>query len=229
MAEKEAPKEEQKPQETKVQNTGFSLIGNTALGITVSAIVSVAALSALVLGIINFGMNVQRNIDSDNNAKAEKEKVLDVIGVDYEATSFTYTFGAGYGTKEEVAAQPKNRLFYKMGISEDSNYYVIDSNNKLSDVVAALRTFNSKATYTVDSNYFSSSSVILVNYEGYNDLDELEVMSVSRDENYNIQIDVKPVAGGAGVMDGVVGGVAFIKVKNIQPKSVTVNVIEDDD
>ena len=208
------------------KNTDKKPAEHSILKISFAALLSVFTGAALILGSISFGMNVQRNID-ERNGKTGGSGDISVIGVDYSSELFNYVYGGGYGTKEDVANEPKNKLLKRIGASEDDNYYIIDSSSKLDNVKSAISYYaGSNINYSVESNFFYTGSVILVNKEAYG-LSGLKVRSVSRDGNYNIQIDVDETYGNDNVLDGGNGSALLVKVGNIQPKSVKVNFFSE--
>ena len=69
---------------------------------------------------------------------------------------------------------------------------------------------------------YGSASLVTSEKSG---LGGLNIKSVSRDEDYNIQIDaVEKNVEKSSVQDASEGRAVFIKIRNIQPKSVKVNV-----
>ena len=186
--------------------------------IIVTAIVSVLLGAAFVLALILFGMNVQRNFDNKTAEKQQKEKIVSVINVDYgEPEYFSYNTGKVH----ELDSNPVHNLLDKLGVSKSKDYFVIDSNDKLNAVLDAA---GHTGEYTVEDDYFSSSSIVAVPFE-HSGLGSLKIKGVSRDEDYNITVN--------GVYDSplqiinITGIVALIKLQNIQPKLVTVSIEPD--
>ena len=186
--------------------------------IIISAIISVLLGAAFILTLINFGMETQRRIDDNNAKKDEANKIFSVIGVDYDDTTYSYLTLA----KNNV----HNHLFETLDINDNLNSYVIDSKDKLDSVLSAISSLsdNKPIEYHVDEDFFLSGSIILVNAE-HTELKNLEVTGISRDEQYNIQIDLKKTVGNdQNATMTLVGRAILIKIQNIQPKSVEVNL-----
>lgn len=186
--------------------------------IIVTAIVSVLLGAAFVLALILFGMNVQRNFDNKTAEKQQKEKIVSVINVDYgEPVYFSYNTGK----IREADSNPVHNLLDKLGVSKSKDYFVIDSNDKLSAVLDAA---GHTGEYTVEDDYFSSSSIVAVPFER-SGLESLKIKGVSRDEDYNITVN--GVYNDPLQIINITGRVALIKLQNIQPKLVTVSIEPD--
>ena len=197
--------------------------------IAVTAVLSVLLGAAFILAIIHFGMSVQQDIDAKIEVKKEKEKVVSIINVDYNSTLFGYTVSGGTMTREERDALPKNRLIEKIREGYDENYLVIDSQDLLDKVLDAIRSKSNdnSISYSVEKDFFSSGSVILVTSEEYG-LSDIEIEAVSRDEENNIQIDASLRYDNVmNLADAKSGRAVLVKIRNIQPKSVEVKIIDD--
>ena len=195
--------------------------------IAMTAILSILLGTAFILALVHFGMNVQQNIDAKVEEKEEKEKVVSILNVDYSSAEFRYVAPTGgLTTKEEADAQPKNYLISEIKDDYDENYLVIDNQDLLDKAISKLRSAASdeSISYDVEDKFFTSGSVILVTSEK-SGLGGLDIKSVSRDEDYNIQIDaVEKNVEKSSVQDASEGRAVFIKIRNIQPKSVKVNI-----
>ena len=186
--------------------------------IIVTAIVSVLLGAAFVLALILFGMNVQRNFDNKTAEKQQKEKIVSVINVDYgEPVYFSYNTGK----IREADSNPVHNLLDKLSVSKSKDYFVIDSNDKLNAVLDAA---GHTGEYTVEDDYFSSSSIVAVPFE-HDGLESLKIKGISRDEDYNIT--VSGVYNNPLQIINITGIVALIKLQNIQPKLVTVSIEPD--
>ena len=186
--------------------------------IIVTAIVSVLLGAAFVLALILFGMNVQRNFDNKTAEKQQKEKIVSVINVDYDEPVY---FSYNTGKIHEADSNPVHNLLDKLGVSKSKDYFVIDSNDKLNAVLDAA---GHTGEYTVEDDYFSSSSIVAVPFER-SGLESLKIKGISRDEDYNIT--VSGVYNNPLQIINITGIVALIKLQNIQPKLVTVSIEPD--
>lgn len=185
------------------------------------AILSVLTCGALVLGAISFGMNMQRNIDERNNKRAEQAKVFSIIGVSYDSQSISYE----YNSADDASSS--NYLFKKLGLDQESNSYVIDSVTKLENVIGAIKSLGGDINYSVDSDFFNSGTIILVNVEDSNPF-SVKTKSVARDENYDLQIDLsKKTDKGDANATRIHGGAVLVKVQNIKPQKVDVKIINE--
>lgn len=198
--------------------------------IAVTAILSILLGTAFILALVHFGMNVQQNIDAKVEEKEEKEKIVSILNVDYSSAEFRYVAPTGgLMTKEEADARPKNYLISEIKDDYDENYLVIDNQDLLDKAIGKLRSAASdeSISYDVEDKFFTSGAVILVTSEKTG-LGGLDIKSVSRDDDYNIQIDaIGKNNEKTSVQDASEGRAVFIKIRNIQPKSVKVN-IEDE-
>ena len=186
--------------------------------IIVTAIVSVLLGAAFVLALILFGMNVQRNFDNKTAEKQQKEKIVSVINVDYDEPVY---FSYNTGKIREADSNPVHNLLDKLSVSKSKDYFIIDSNDKLSAVLDAA---GHTGEDTVEDDYFSSSSIVAVPFE-HDGLESLKIKGVSRDEDYNITIS--GVYNDPLQIINITGIVALIKLQNIQPKLVTVSIEPD--
>ena len=78
-------------------------------------------------------------------------------------------------------------------------------------------------SYSVEDTFFSSGSVIMI-AEERSGISALDINAVTRDGDYNIQIDAAMKSGESKVDDNTEGFATFVKIRNIQPKSVKVNI-----
>ena len=197
----EEPQEEHKHLSTNYMN----------YKIVLSAVLSVLLGAVAILALVNFGMNVQRKFDGEVEAQQAKDHVESIIAVDYKADEFLYTIPEG-----------GESLLKKLDAGENEKSYTIISKDELGKVIEAITGYNGEAPfYQVEDKFFNSSSVVAVPYEVAG-LTSLSVKSVTRDENYNIQIDLK--AEKDKMKTEKIGGVVFVKLSNIQPNQVTINI-----
>ncbi len=195
--------------------------------IAVTAVLSILLGAAFILALVYFGMNVQQNIDSKTDERKSEEKIVSIMSVGYETSEFGYVAANGGGgtmTKEEYNALPENILISSLRDGYDENYLVIDNQDLLNRALDKLRSsaHDESISYSVENGFFDSGSVILITRELHG-LSDFKVKSVTRDEEYNIQIDTTEKTGEPTVADASEGRAIFVKVRNIQPKSVKVN------
>lgn len=187
--------------------------------IAVTAVISVLLGAALLLALINYGIQFQRNLDKQEAEKRDKEKVVSILGVDYSTKSFEYHIPNGPMTKEQQEEVHERSSLKTDKYAGDNDYFIINSGTKLRDVLSVI---DADDEYSVDDSFFLSGSIVAVVKETYG-VSKLEVTNVSRDENYDIQIDAK-TEGGDDVMDATTCHVVFVKIPNLQPKNVAVKI-----
>ena len=197
--------------------------------IAVTAIFSVLLGVAFILTLILFGMSAQRDYDNmrqDDSAKVNKgDDVVSIIGLEYSSASFKYNTPKTTDDGEEVAEQKSmSGLLSASGLG-DETYAIIDSNDKLNSLVSNLRDMSGDEalSYSVDENFLLSGTIIAVVSESGNP-DSIEAKSVVRDEDYNVQVNVKVNQSEAELQDddSKPGVLTLIKIRNVQPKKVSV-------
>ncbi|MBR5419256.1 hypothetical protein IK110_03345 [Candidatus Saccharibacteria bacterium] len=183
------------------------------LKIVISAVFSVLLGAVAILALINFGMNVQKKFDNENREQQAQNRIESIIAVDYEVDTFRYSGLLGDETLKD-----------KLGLSGEEKAFIVDSKDKLSQVTEAITGIDgSEPFYQVSDTFFNSSSVIVVPVEAA-DLNGAKVKSVTRDENYNIQIDIEKDEELDTKTGKFNGRAIFVKLRNIQPADVTVNI-----
>jgi len=185
--------------------------------IAVTAIMSVLFGVVFILALILFGMRVQNNIDAQKEEKKRSEEIVTINSVDFDTDSFGYQAPAdGDGTM--------NYLVNIIKADTNKNYLVINSNSMLEDVLNALRgaSGDNGISYSVDESFFNSGSIILVTGEAAR-LSDFSVKTVTRDAQYNLQIDATAEYDDSD-LDTIDGRAVFVKIRNIQPKNVEVKV-----
>ncbi len=199
-------------------------IESNNIKIIITAIFGVLIGVVFILALINFGMGIQRKLDS-NKTSDEPEKIVSIIAVDYSSASFDYK------VKNELGggASLDNYLISLYDSSLNQNYLVIESQDMLDTVLGDIRiaSGNESITYDVDEKFFYSGSIVMVTSEE-DDLYDFKIASVTRDENYNIQVDAKKSLKEDNCESVCNGKAIFIKIRNIQPKSVSVNITKED-
>ena len=181
--------------------------------IVISAVFSVLLGAVAILALINFGMNVQKKFDTESKEQQAQNRVESIIAVDYEADAFSYSGLLGSETLKD-----------KLGLNGEEKAFIVDSKDKLSQVMEAITGIDgSEPFYQVSDTFFNSSSVIVVPVEAAS-LNSAKVKSVTRDENYNIQIDIEKDEDQGAKTGKFNGRALFVKLRNIQPADVTVNI-----
>ena len=219
--------------------------------IIIIAIVSVLLGAAFVLSLITFGMNVQRKFDIENATQREKTKTVSIINLEYEEASFGYALVFGDGRHEDGMIVPT--MVERLGGVRGNDYYVINSSDKLESTLNLIR---HNGEYSADASFFKSGSIIAVPVEKNVGYIDCRVKNVVRDENYNITIDIEyknsldpsiqfddgnnseddELESNEGAVKGIEdsstfdvaynGQLVLVKLSNIQPKHVTVNLSE---
>ena len=99
---------------------------------------------------------------------------------------------------------------------------MISSQSEFDKVISTINALGgeiAKEDFELSENFFYSGSVILVTAE-MRGLSSFEVNSVTRDENYNLRVDVSKAD--ANETQTVFGKAVLITVPNIQPDDVEV-------
>ena len=199
-------------EENKEENHSHISTNYVDFKIVISAIFSVLLGAVAILALINFGMNMQRKFESETKNQEARNRVESIIAVDYEADAFKYSGLLG----DETLAD-------KLKLTENEKAFIVDSKDKLTQVIEAITGIEgTEPFYQVSDGFFNSSSVIVVPVEGAG-LDGASVKSVTRDENYNIQIDIEKKEQTDATTGKFNGRAIFVKLRNIQPADVTVN------
>lgn len=192
--------------------------------IAVTAVISVLFGVAFIMALILFGMRVQNNID----AKADKEKkaneIVTINSVDFETATFSYSIP---NADKDGVGNYLQMLIGDKDVDAKSGYYLVNSKSKLDDVMNAIRAAsgNENISYNVDASFFNSGSIIAVIRESKK-LDKFEAVTVTRDADYNLQIDANEKYN-SDAKDEKVGRVSLVKISNIQPKNIEVKVKEE--
>lgn len=192
--------------------------------IAITAVISVLFGAAFIMALILFGMRVQNNIDNKAAEKKKADEIITINSVDFETASFSYSIP---NADKDSVGNYLQMLIGDKDVDAKSGYYLINSKSKLEDVMNAIRAASGDETlsYDVDDNFFNSGSVIAVIREAKK-LDKFEVVTVTRDADYNLQIDANEKYD-SDAKDEKVGRVVFVKISNIQPKDIEVKVKEE--
>lgn len=199
-------------------------IQSNNIKIAITAVISVLFGAAFIMALILFGMRVQNGIDNKAAEKKKADEIITINSVDFDATSFSYSIPNAEKDQEGNYLQ---MLIGDKDVSAKSGYYLINSKSKLDDVMNAIRAAsgNENLSYNIDSSFFNSGSVIAVIREAKK-LDKFEAVTVTRDADYNLQIDANEKYN-SDAKDERVGRVSLVKISNIQPKGIEVKVKEE--
>ena len=189
--------------------------------IVFTAILSVFIGAAFIFALIAYGIGIQQKLDSEQEKRQESERIVSIIGVEYETSqAYSYIIPNGPMTEEQSKKSYESHSLKTQDFSAGKDYIIIDSGDKLREVTSKV-----KADYTVDDNFFLTGSIIAVIAES-STIDGMGIRGVTRDAYYNLSIDTTlskaPVTGA----DYTAGFVTFVKVANIQPDNVTVTFTE---
>lgn len=183
--------------------------------IAITAVMSILLGAAFIMALILFGMKFQSNLDAKAEEKKKSEEIVTINSVDFDTDSFSYTAPANDGSD-------MTQLVNTIKKDTNESYLVIDSNSMLEDVLNALRGMSgdNNISYSVEDGFFNSGSIVLVTHEAAT-LSDFEVKTVTRDAEYNLQIDVSAKYEDKD-QDTIDGRAAFVKIRNIQPKNIEV-------
>lgn len=187
-----------------------------SLKMVLTAIVGVLLGIVFVLTLIFTGVIVGEKYHENRVLHTQSGKVTDVVAVNYEWKNYNY-YPAIDGDGGETDFTSLLRL-----LGTDKNYYVIDSQSKYSEVVSTIASLGgeiSTSDLNVNEDFFYSGSIILITAE-MRGLTEFKLNSVTRNEDYNLRIDVSKID--AAEYYNVGGEAILIKIPNIQPKNVEV-------
>lgn len=192
--------------------------------IAVTAVISVLFGAAFIMALILFGMRVQNNIDAKADEEKKANEIVTINSVDFETAAFSYSIP---NADKDGVGNYLQMLIGDKDVDAKSGYYLINSKSKLDDVMNAIRTAsgNESISYNVDASFFNSGSIIAVIREAKK-LDKFEAVTVTRDADYNLQIDANEKYN-SDAKDEKVGRVSLVKISNIQPKTIEVKVKEE--
>lgn len=192
--------------------------------IAVTAVISVLFGVAFIMALILFGMRVQNNIDAKADEEKKANEIVTINSVDFETAAFSYNIP---NADKDGVGNYLQMLIGDKDVDAKSGYYLINSKSKLDDVMNAIRTAsgNENISYDVDASFFNSGSIIAVIREAKK-LDKFEAVTVTRDADYNLQIDANEKYN-SDAKDEKAGRVSLVKISNIQPKTIEVKVKEE--
>ena len=196
-------------------------IRNNNIKIAVTAVFSVLFGAAFIMALILFGMRVQNNIDAKAEEKKKADEIVTINSVDFDTVNYGYNIP---NADKDMEGNYLQMLIGDKKVDAKSNYYLIDSKDKLDDVMNAIRAASGSESnsYDIDSNFFNSGAVIAVIREAKK-LDRLNVVTVTRDADYNLQIDANEKYD-SNATDEKIGRVTLVKISNIQPKGIEIKI-----
>ena len=179
--------------------------------------------AALLLTLVWVGINIGTS-SIFNPEVEETEQISEIIDIDYDSLVLAYDMG-----EKEPSKDGSSYLLKEYGSSE--NYAVIKSMSQLERLqkiysAHSENTIDFAGSMGIDSAFFDSGSVIAVPSEAfYSNI--RSVSSVFRDEKYNLSVTLSKMSFQTGVaVTNLHGDLVLIKVENIQPKKVQVNISE---
>lgn len=184
-----------------------------------TAIVGVLLGAVIVLSLIFTGVIVGDRYRDSRAKRAYEDKVVDVVGISYDKKEYSYR---PVITDDDEIESCFRTLIDTLGAKEGEDYIMISSQSEFDKVISAINTLGGEVTkedFDLSENFFYSGSVILVTAE-MRGLSSFEVNSVTRDENYNLRVDVSKAD--ADETQTVFGKAVLITVPNIQPEDVEV-------
>lgn len=217
--EREAKNETEKPSAEEISEDCASSKGKIIATTAVMVVFGAALLLTLVWVGINIGSSKLFNPEVE-----ETEQISEIIDVDYESLKISYNLGEKDPSKnksgyllQEYGAQENYAIIKSMAQLERlQNIYNAHSDNDI----------NLAGSMNLDSSFFNSGSIIAITEEAsYSDINS--VSSVYRDEKYNLSVTLQRMSFMTGVaITDLHGDLVLIKVENIQPKKVQVNISE---
>ena len=187
-----------------------------SLKMILTAIVGVLLGIVFVLTLIFTGVIVGEKYRDDRVKHTQKEHVADVVAVNYDWKNYKY-YPAIDG---DSGADEYTSLIRMLG--SDKNYLIIESQSDYDKVVSTIASLGGEITkddLNLPENYFYSGSLVLITAE-MRGLSEFKLNSITRNENYDLRIDVSKTA--ASEYYNVGAEAILIKIPNIQPKVVEV-------
>ena len=182
--------------------------------------VSLIAIGVIVICLIIFFGGLRAGIENLSNGGGYFVTSKEMVNVAYEKELIYYNSNHTADDDEDYSS-----LLSEFDPDGQTNFRVIKSRAKLQDLCYFVQDFNSGSEVcgmldTLDNDFFISGSVIAATIEGEAIGDEVRVMNVYRNENYDIRIDLDDQSNCSGVCRD--GALVLIKVQNIQPKHVEI-------
>lgn len=180
--------------------------------------------AALLLTLVWVGINIGTS-NLFNPEVEETEQISEIIDVDYDSLTLSYSLG-----EKDASKNKAGYLLQEYGAND--NYVVIKSMSQLERLQKLYNAHSSNeinlaGSMNIDSSFFTSGSVIAITDEAkYSNI--RAVSGVYRDESYNLSVTLKKMSFMTGVaIENLHGDLVLIKVENIQPKQVQVNIVDD--
>ena len=186
------------------------------LKMILTAIVGVLLGAIFVLSLILTGAIVSERYREVRTQHAQGEKITDVVAISYDAKHYSYKPTVD---KDEAASEFSSLL---QSLGSNKSYYLIESQSDYEKVVSALASLGAEISvkdFENSEKFFYSGSIVLVTAEMHG-LSSFVINSITRNENYNLRIDVTK-ADANDTID-VAGEAYLIKIPNIQPADVEI-------
>ncbi|MDO4730043.1 MAG: hypothetical protein Q4A96_02495 [Candidatus Saccharibacteria bacterium] len=214
----ESSKKDEESKEHFVQQNSTTKIVLMSVFTTLFGIVFILALVAVGIGI---GQSSFWAANKKN--EVPNEQVVEVISVDYGLKSYTYSLG-----DKERSTEERGYLMSEYGSND--NYAIIKTMAQLERLESIYQAHGANnadfaADLGVNASFFSSGSVIALATEK-EQLGNIKVSGVSRDENYNINATLSSTYCDKRDQRQLRGGLVLIKIDNIQPQKVSLQEVE---
>ncbi|MBR6811371.1 hypothetical protein IKM56_02965 [Candidatus Saccharibacteria bacterium] len=214
----ESSKKDEESKEHFVQQNSTTKIVLMSVFTTLFGIVFILALVAVGIGI---GQSSFWAANKKN--EVPNEQVVEVISVDYGLKSYTYSLG-----DKERSTEERGYLMSEYGSND--NYAIIKTMAQLERLESIYQAHGASETdfasdLGVDASFFSSGSVVALSIENQQ-LNNIKLSGVSRDEKYNINATLSSTYCDKNDLRQLQGGLVLIKIDNIQPQKVSLQLVE---
>ena len=178
-----------------------------------------------ILALVAVGIGIGQSSFWAANKKNEvpNEQVVEVISVDYGLKSYTYSLG-----DKERSTEERGYLMAEYGSND--NYAIIKTMAQLERLESIYQAHGASETdfasdLGVNASFFSSGSVVALSVENQQ-LNNIKLSGVSRDEKYNINATLSSTYCDKNDLKQLQGGLVLIKIDNIQPQKISLQLVE---
>ncbi len=186
------------------------------LKMILTAIVGVLLGAIFILTLILTGVIVNERYRNIRAEHSQKEKIADVVAISYDTKNYGY-YPAVNGGGDDTDFKSLLRM-----LGTEKDYLVIQSQSDYEKVVSTIASLGGNITTSdldLSENFFYSGSLILLTAE-MEGLTEFKVNSITRNESYDLRIDVSKNT--KSDVYGIGGEAILVKIPNIQPSVVEV-------
>ena len=191
------------------------------LKMILTAIVGVLLGAVFILTLILTGVIVNERYRDMHTKSTYKEKIADVVAINYETKSYNY-----YPAIDGGGDKTDYKSLLKL-LGTDKDYLLIQSQTEYDKVVSTLVSLGteiSSSDLNLPDGFFYSGSLILLTTE-MEGLTEFKVNSITRNEYYDLRVDVSKTT--KSDLYGIAGKAILVKIPNIQPGVVEVVLREE--